>query len=68
MVRHGHSGVSPWNINYYEDMIQLHSMRDEEVPNIIEVAPNIDEDATMLYEGVEVHRMLNEGLDDVWAK
>ena len=49
-------------------MIQLRSMRDEEVPNITEVAPNIDEYATMLDEGVEVHRILNEGLNDDWAK
>jgi hypothetical protein len=31
------------------------------------VAPNIDEDATMLDEGVEVHRVLNEGLNDDWS-
>jgi hypothetical protein len=68
MIRHGHSGVIPWNINYYEDMIQLRSMRDEEVPNITKVAPNIDEDATMLDEGVEFHRMLNDGLNNDWAK
>ena len=43
-------------------------MRDEEVPNILEVAPNIDEEETMLDEGVEVNRMLNEGLNDDWAK
>jgi hypothetical protein len=68
MIRHGHSGIIPWDNNYYEDMIEVHSMRDEEVPNIPEVAPNIDEEATMLDEGVEVNRMLNEGLNDDWAK
>jgi hypothetical protein len=68
MIRHGHSGISPWDNNYYEDMIEVHSMRDEEVPNIHEVAPNIDEEANMLDEGVEVNRMLNEGINDDWAK
>jgi hypothetical protein len=64
MVRHVHSGISPWDNNYYEDVIEVHSMRDEEVPNIHEVAPNIDEEETMLDEGVEVNKMLNEGLND----
>jgi hypothetical protein len=68
MIRHGHSGIIPWENNYYEDMIEVHSMRDEEVPNIPEVAPNIYEEATMLDEGVEVNRMLNEGLNDDWSK
>lgn len=31
------------------------------------MAPNIDEDAIMLDEVVEVHRMLNEGINDDWA-
>jgi hypothetical protein len=68
MIRHGNSGIRPWDNNYYEDMIELHRMKDEEVPNIHEVAPNIDEEETMLDEGVEVNRMLNEGLNDDWAK
>ncbi len=42
-------------------MIQFCSKRNEE-------APNIDEYETMLDEGVGVHRMLNEGLNDDWAK
>ena len=68
MIRYGHSGISPWDYNYYEDMIELHSMRDEEAPNIDEVAPNIDEDVRILDEGIEVDRMLNEGLNDDWNK
>ena len=68
MIRHGHSGVSPRNINYFEYMRQLRSMRDEEVPNLTEVATHIDEDAKILDEGVEVHRMLNESLNNDWAK
>jgi hypothetical protein len=43
-------------------------VRDEEETNIDEVAPNIDEEEIMLDEGFEVDRMLNEGLNDDWAK
>ena len=75
MIRYGHSGISPSDYNYCEDMIELHSMRDEEAPNIDEetpnideVAPNIDEDVRILDEGIEVDRMLNEGLNDDWNK
>ena len=68
MIRYGNSGISPWAYNYYEDMIKCHTVRDEEATNIDEVAPNIDEEETMLDEGFEVDRMLNEGLNDDWAK
>ena len=68
MIRHGQSGKTPLDNNYYECMIEVHSMRDEEVPNIPKVTSNIDEEETMLDEGVEVNRMLNEGLNYDLAK
>jgi hypothetical protein len=43
MLKFGHSGIIPFPQNYYPDRIQLHSMRDEEAPNIDEEATNIDE-------------------------
>ena len=49
-------------------MLQLLSVREEEEPNIDEEAWNIDEEETMLDEGFEVDRMLNEGVDDGWSK
>ena len=61
MIRYGHSGISPWAYNYYEDMIELQTMRDEG-------ETNINEEIEMFDEGFEVDRMLNEGLNDDWAK
>lgn len=29
MIRYGHSGISPWAYNYYKDMIELQTMRDD---------------------------------------
>ena len=43
-------------------------MRDEDVPNILEVAPNICQQETMSDEAIEVNRVLNEGRNNDWAK
>ncbi len=43
-------------------------MRDVEAPNIYEEASNADEHATILDEGIEIDRMMNEGFKDDWKK
>jgi hypothetical protein len=49
MIIYGLSGIIPWDYNYYEDMIELSSVRDEEAKNIYEVTSKIYEEETMLY-------------------
>ena len=66
MLKFGHNVISPFPQNYYPDSLQLHSMRDVEVPNINEEETNTDGDFKTLDEGIEVDRMLNEGFKDVW--
>ena len=75
IIRYGHSGRSPWADNYYEDMIDLQPVRDEDIKNIDKVAQNtgeevtdIDEEEEIFDEGIEVARMFEEGLNDDWAK
>ena len=64
MLKFGHTGISPFPQNYYLDRLQLHSMRDVEIPNINEEATNRDGEFGTLDEGIEVDRMLNEGCKD----
>ena len=64
MLKFGHTKISPFPQNYYLDSLQLHSMRDIEVPNINEEATNTDGDFETLDEGIEVDRMLNKGFKD----
>ena len=68
MLRFGHSGISPFPQNSYPNRIPLQSMRDVEAPNIDEEASNAGEHATILDEGIEVDRMMNEGFKDDWHK
>ena len=68
MLKFGHTGISPFPQNDYLDRLQLHSMRDVEVPNINDEATNTDGDFGTLDEGIEVDRMLNEGFKDDWQK
>ena len=42
MLKFGHTRISHFPQNYYPTMLQLHSMRDVEVPNINEEEINID--------------------------
>ena len=42
MLKFGHNGVIPFLQNYYPDSLQLHSMRDVEVPNINKEEKNTD--------------------------
>ena len=66
MLKFCHTGISPFPRNYCPDSLDLHSMRDIEVPNINDEAKNIDGDFGTLDEGIEVDRMLNEGFKDDW--
>ena len=66
MLKFDHTGIITFPQNYYPDRLQLHSMRDVEVPNINEEATNTDGEVGTLDEGIEVDRMLNEGFKDDW--
>ena len=66
MLKFGHTGISPFPQNDYLDRLQLHSMRDVEVPNINDEATNIDGEVGTLNERIEVDRMSNEGSKDDW--
>ena len=68
MLKFGHIEIIPFPQNYYPNRLQLHSMRDVEVPNINKEATNIDGYFETLDEGIEVDRMLNEGFKDDWQK
>ena len=68
MLKFGHTEISPFPQNYYPDSLQLHNIREVEVPNINEEETNTDGDFRTLYEGIEFDRMLNEGFDDVLQK
>ena len=64
MLKFAHIGIIPFPQNYYLDSLQLHSMRDVEVPKINEEATNKDGYFRTVDEGIEVDRMLNEGFKD----
>ena len=68
MLKFGHSGISPFPQNSYLNRIPLQVTRDVEAPNIDDEASNADEHATILDEGIEVDRMMNEGFKDDWHK
>ena len=64
MLIFSHSGIIHFLQNSYPYSIPLQSMRDIEAQNMDEEETNPDEEATILDEGVEINRMMNECFKD----
>ena len=68
MLRFSHRGIIPFPQNSCPDSKPFQITRDVEAQNIDKEVTHSDEEETILYEGVEINRIMNGGFKDNWHK